>query len=226
MSTGIASGGPATPPVAASAAASPALDPRDLPVGEAGAGELLRRAAEGSAPAWDELVRRYERLVWSVARTYRLSGTDAADAVQTTWLRLVEHLGSITDPERLGSWLATTTRRESLRLARRAARERHDLGDDALDVLADHGAGVDQALLADEQQGVLLRGLRALDERCQSLLRVLSASPPPRYDAVAEAFGMPIGSIGPTRGRCLDRLRTELVALGWTSSDGLAGEAR
>ncbi len=188
--------------------------------------ELLQQAAAGTAAAWDELVRRFERLVWSIARSYRLTPADAGDAVQTTWLRLVEHLGAIKDPERLGAWLATTTRREALRLVTRRRREQADVADDHLARLADGGPAVDEALLAQERDVLVARALRDLDPRCQRLLRVLSVSPPPRYDVVAEAFGMPIGSIGPTRGRCLARLERSLVARGYLGEGGPDGAGR
>jgi RNA polymerase sigma factor (sigma-70 family) len=178
--------------------------------------DLLARAAGGSQSAWDEIVRRYERLVWSVARSHRLDSSDAADVVQTTWLRLVEHLGSVHDPERLGAWLATTARRESLRVIGRRKRELGDGADDELAALPDVAPGVEESLLSSERDAIVLRAVRRLDDRCQRLLRVLSASPPPRYEAVAEAFAMPIGSIGPTRGRCLQRLKDALTELGWS----------
>ncbi|MGN6302077.1 MAG: RNA polymerase sigma factor [Angustibacter sp.] len=195
---------------------STGVAPEGHVLGGATVGELLQRAADGSQDAWNEVVRRYERLVWSVARAHRLDAADAADAVQTTWLRLVEHLGAIHEPDRLGAWLATTARRESLRLAARRRREQGQGDDDELATVADDGVDVEASLLASERDATLLRALRRLDERCQRLLRVLSVSPPPRYDAVAEAFGMPIGSIGPTRGRCLQRLRGALTELGWS----------
>lgn len=178
--------------------------------------QLLERAAAGSQDAWNEIVRRYERLVWSVARAHRLDAADAADAVQTTWLRLVEHLGAVHEPDRLGAWLATTARRESLRLVGRRRREQGQGDDEQLATLPDAAVDVEASLLSSERDATLLRALRRLDDRCQRLLRVLSASPPPRYDTVAEAFGMPIGSIGPTRGRCLQRLRGALTELGWS----------
>ncbi|KQX66593.1 RNA polymerase sigma factor [Angustibacter sp. Root456] len=196
---------------------STGVTPEGRVSGDVAVAELLERAAAGSQDAWNEIVRRYERLVWSVARAHRLDAADAADAVQTTWLRLVEHLGAIHEPDRLGAWLATTARRESLRLAGRRRREQGQGDDDELATIADDAVDVEASLLATERDATLLRALRRLDDRCQRLLRVLSASPPPRYDAVAEAFGMPIGSIGPTRGRCLQRLRGALTELGWSS---------
>jgi RNA polymerase sigma factor (sigma-70 family) len=111
--------------------------------GEATVAELLQRAAAGSQDAWDEIVRRYERLVWSVARAHRLDAADAADAVQTTWLRLVEHLGAIHEPDRLAAWLATTARRESLRLAGRRRRELGQGDDDDLAVMPDEAVDVE-----------------------------------------------------------------------------------
>ncbi|MGL5828075.1 MAG: RNA polymerase sigma factor, partial [Angustibacter sp.] len=122
------------------------VDPPDLTVEV-----LLCQAAQGQAAAWDELVRRFERLVWSIARSYRLTPADAGDAVQTTWLRLVEHLGGIKEPERLGAWLATTTRRESLRIVSRRRRERGDLADEHLIRLPADGPAVEDALLARER---------------------------------------------------------------------------
>ena len=132
---------------------------------------------------------------------------DAHDAVQMTWLRLVENLDRISDPERLAAWLATTARRECLQLLRKARRNRIDAGANALDDVADAGAPIDADLLLDERDRALWRAVASVSERCQRLLRVLMASPPPAYKEVAAALGMSIGTIGPTRQRCLDRLR-------------------
>lgn len=185
---------------------------RDVPTAD-----LLRRADAGEQAAWDALVMRYTNLLWSVGRAHRLSAADAADVVQTTWLRLVEHLGRIEDPERLPGWLATTARRECLRTLRRAGREPLGTGDDAaLDVIDDHAEPLDAKLIADERDAALWACFERLSERCRVLLRILVATPPPAYADVAAALGMPIGSIGPTRGRCLERLRSlaDEVALG------------
>lgn len=223
MSAGTASGGPVTSEPRDVVAGSP-LPPRQVAVADMTATELLALAAAGSQQAWDQIVLRYQRLVWSVARSYRLEHSDAADAVQTTWLRLVEHLGAVHEPERLGAWLATTTRRECLRLARRRQRERSDGADDELALLPDGAVDVEQSLLSSERDAVLLRGVGQLEPRCRQLLRVLCASPPPRYDAVAAAFGMPIGSIGPTRGRCLRRLKDILLEMGYDAAAYAGGE--
>jgi RNA polymerase sigma factor (sigma-70 family) len=168
-------------------------------------GELLAAAAAGDQHAWDALVQRHTSLLWSIARSYRLSNADAADVVQTTWLRLVEHLDKIADPERIPGWLATTARRECIHLIRRT--DRHAEAPAELPDLPDDGPALDAALLRDERDAELWRALARLDELCQRLLRVLMSDPPPAYTDVAETLGMKIGSIGPTRGRCLDKLR-------------------
>lgn len=170
--------------------------------------DLLARAAAGERAAWESLVGRYENLLWSVGRAHRLGTADAGDVVQTTWLRLLENLGRIQDPDRLAGWLVTTARRECLRLLRRSGREVVGGIDDAVADLADELApALDAHLLAEERDVALWSCFRHLSQRCQLLLRVLMATDPPAYAEVSTALGMPIGSIGPTRMRCLERLR-------------------
>jgi RNA polymerase sigma factor (sigma-70 family) len=177
--------------------------------------ELVRAAAEGDQVAWDELVDRYNGLVWSVARSHRLSHVDASDVVQTTWLRLVENLGRLQDPERVGAWLATTARRECLRILRFSTRQ----------VVTDElpetpvNAQLDVAMLTEERDRALWSAFDGLSERCQALLRLLVAEPAPSYDEVSAALDMPIGSIGPTRQRCLERLRGLAEGEGVTATD-------
>jgi RNA polymerase sigma factor (sigma-70 family) len=176
--------------------------------------QLVRDAAQGDQAAWDRLVDRFNGLVWSVARAYRLERADAGDVVQTTWLRLVEHLGRLQDPERVGAWLATTARRECLRTLRMSSRV---LPTEA-ELLPDPGTDAPLAagLLTDERDRALWTAFGGLSERCQALLRLLVADPPPSYEDVGAALDMPIGSIGPTRQRCLDRLRGLAVTAGVT----------
>ena len=169
------------------------------------AGELLQRAASGDRQAWDAIVDRFSSLVWATARAHRLSRDDAADVAQTTWLRLVEHLDRIRDPERLGAWLATTARHESLRVIRRGGREQATDEPDLFEAPDD--ATVDRLLLEQERDGTLWRAFASLSDRCKTLLRILLADEPPSYEEVGAALGMPVGAIGPTRMRCLDRLR-------------------
>ncbi|MEJ3654601.1 sigma-70 family RNA polymerase sigma factor [Actinomycetes bacterium KLBMP 9759] len=182
-------------------------------------GELLAAAADGDQAAWDELVARHNSMLWSIARSFRVDTADAADAVQTTWLRLVENLERINDPERLSGWLATTVRRECLRILRKS---RAGTTLDVVDELPDGADPLDAALLTDERDAALWRAVGRISQRCQELLRVLMTSPPPTYADVSAALAMPIGSIGPSRARCLDQLRRVV------GDDDLlgAGEAR
>ena len=173
--------------------------------GQADLGALVRAAADGRQAAWDELVDRFSGLLWAIARGHRLGHADAEDVVQTCWLRLAEHLGRIEHPERLGGWLATTARNECLGVLRRGARELMVEDDEQLggSTELDPTAG----LVERERGNVLWSAFSRLDERCQLLLRVLMADEPPSYQAVSESLDMPIGAIGPTRQRCLDKLR-------------------
>jgi len=173
--------------------------------------ELVRAAGDGDQRAWEGLVDRFSGLVWSVARAHGLSRADAADVSQTAWLRLVEHLHRLRDPERVGTWLASTARHEALRILRRDRRQ-VPVGDDELEGSGPEVESPEARALAVERSDLLWRAFAELPQRCQQLLRVLMADPPPSYQQVAVALDMPIGSIGPTRGRCIDRLR-ELAAL-------------
>jgi RNA polymerase sigma factor (sigma-70 family) len=169
---------------------------------------LFRRACDGDRVAWDVLVSRYTTLLWRIARAHHLAPADASDVVQTTWLRLVEHADRITDPERLGGWLATTARRECLRILRLSRRERpHPDDHDAFEETRQADPPPDTHLLTRERDALLWSGMATLPERSRVLLEVLMAETPPSYDDIAEALDMPRGSIGPTRARSLARLR-------------------
>lgn len=169
---------------------------------------LFRRARSGDQQAWDCLVSRYTALLWRIARAHQLSPADSGDVVQTTWLRLVEHADRISDPARLGGWLATTARRECLRVLRLSRRERpHPDDHEAFDEGMAPAVPPDTGLLRMERDAQLWSALATLPERSRLLLRVLMADPPPSYDEVADALGIPRGSIGPTRARSLARLR-------------------
>lgn len=185
--------------------------------------ELYHRAEAGDRAAWNALVDRYTKLLWSVARAHRLGDADAADVVQTTWMRLVEYFGRIQDPEALPGWLTTTARRECLRTLRAAGRLQFTDGDDILDLVDERCPPVDARLLAEERDVTLWRCFERLPTRCQVLLRVLMATPAPDYAAVSAALGMPAGSIGPTRGRCLHQLRKLAVGAGLVARDEVQG---
>jgi RNA polymerase sigma factor (sigma-70 family) len=167
---------------------------------------VLAAAVQGDQRAWDVIVARYSGLVWSVARGFRLGAADAADVSQATWLRLVEHLGDVRDGARLGAWLATTARREALGLLRRGGRDVPTEDVELLDAAQAEGSP-ESEILRSEQDVRLWGAFGRLPCPCQRLLRVLLADPAPSYADVAAALDMPVGSIGPTRGRCLSTLR-------------------
>lgn len=181
-------------------------------------GELVRRAIDGDDAAWRALVDRYTGLVWSVVRGFRLDHAAAADASQTVWLRLVQHLDRIEDPRRLAGWLATTARRECLHSLRGSGRELPNA--DLLDApgVAPRADSPEAHLLDSERELLLWRAVGGLSKRCQLLLRVLAHEPDRSYADISSALQMPIGSIGPTRARCLDQLRR--------SMDPMLGEDR
>lgn len=181
--------------------------------GEPSDADLVSSARAGDQSAWDALVDRYQSRVWAIARAHRLNTADAEDVFQVTFLRLVTHIATIRDPNRVGAWLATTARHECLRLLRRAGRSVPSDDETVLDAADQFVPAVDVRLLADERHVALWRALGRLSVSCQRLLRLLMADPEPTYEEVSRALNMPIGSIGPTRGRCLKHLRRELSGI-------------
>lgn len=180
--------------------------------------ELVHAAAAGDAGAWNALVARFSGLVWSIARQHRLSDADAGDVCQATWLRLVESLGALREPEAVGGWLATTARRECLRVIKHAGRQvPTDIGAE-IDI-ADDTTRTDPArfLIAGERQSAMRTAFAALGEACRTLLTMLINDPPISYAEISATLDMPIGSIGPTRARCLDRLRKSPALAGITA---------
>lgn len=168
---------------------------------------LVKHAGAGDTRAWERLIGKYGRLIWSITREFNLVESDAADIFQTTWMRLVEHIDRLDRPDRVGSWLAATARNECLRCL--ASRKRLVLApeDVAFDGPA-HDSEVDDALLADERARTVREAMAHLPWRWQRLLELLMADPPASYAEISDELGLPVGSIGPTRGRCLARLRT------------------
>jgi RNA polymerase sigma factor (sigma-70 family) len=176
---------------------------------------LVSSAAAGDQRGWDALVREFGGLVWAVARAHRLSDADAADVAQTTWLRLLEHHDRLHDRARVGAWLATTARRECLRVLRGANRQVL-LGDDTPELESPDPAPDEELLIAERDRALwrrdraLWRSFERLRASDQALLRLLIADPRPAYEEISAALDMPIGSIGPTRARALERLRRQL----------------
>jgi len=170
---------------------------------------LVELAAGGDVDAWKEIVEEYDGLLRSVARRYRLSDADTADVAQTAWLRLIQHLDRIKEPAQIGAWLVTTARRECLRKLRALAREVPD--EDPPEPRDSELSPLESSLFEAERDAALWSAFARLPARDQALLRVLVADPQPSYEEIGAAFEMPVGSIGPTRGRALERLRRELA---------------
>lgn len=164
--------------------------------------DLVARARSGERQAWDALVERYAPLMWSICRRYQLDAADAADAAQGVWLKLVDHLGSLRDPAALPGWLATTTRRECGRI-QRATRRPYDAGT----IPDDHARTAEQDLLAAERHAALREAFGQLPPGCQQLIALLIHDPALSYAQISARLGIPVGSIGPGRRRCLDKLR-------------------
>jgi RNA polymerase sigma factor (sigma-70 family) len=173
--------------------------------------QLVRRAAKGDRWAWERLIDQHSRLIWAMTRDFKLVESDANDVAQATWLRLLEHIDRLENPASIASWLAVTARRECLRTL--AARKRFVLVQDDAD-LGDvaHEPEVDEGLLATERARAVREAVSRLPGHWQRLVELLMADPPASYAEISDRLGLPVGSIGPTRGRCLDRLRTLLAA--------------
>jgi RNA polymerase sigma factor (sigma-70 family) len=180
---------------------------------------LMDAARRGSEDALGQIVTELSPLLWQVARAAGLSSGDAEDVLQTVWMRLVDHLEGIHTSAALTGWLVITTRREAWRVSA-AARRQLPADTEVLSMLPDRGPGLEEQVIIDDQRRVLWQAIGQLSPRCQELLRIVAFVPRPDYAAVAAELGMPTGSIGPTRGRCLAKLRALLA------SDDLEGSSR
>jgi RNA polymerase sigma factor (sigma-70 family) len=189
---------------------------------------LVTRARHGDKAAWDELVDRYASLVWAICRRFGLSPADAEDVGQSVWLRLVEHLPGLREPAALPGWIATTTHRECLRVLQAGKRsEPADPLEDTQQV-ADDAATVEEEVLNHERYAVARAAFAQLPPRCQLLLSLLTRDPPAPYSEISESLRMAVGSIGPNRARCLQRLRRcpALAALIEDETEYAGGEHR
>ncbi len=174
--------------------------------------DLLIAARSGDRSAWEQIVKRYARLVRSIAAEFRLQESDAADVAQNTWLRLLAYGGTIRDPEKLGSWLATTARREASALLRRSRPE--VASESAGDGVAAGDPSPEDVVVAAETAAAVRRAAGALNDRQRLLVNALFyESPVISYDEVSRRTGLPVGSIGPTRIRTLKRLHRTLVGM-------------
>ena len=169
--------------------------------------DLVTRAGNGDRLAWEALVERYAPLIWSICRRHRLGDGDAEDVGQSVWTQLADQLDKIRDPAALPGWLATVTRRECLRVL--AARGPLAAGYvlDAEIIPDEQAAAAERELLAAERQAALREAFRALPPAGQRLILLLLEDPPVPYAEISTRLGIPVGSIGPARRRCLDKLR-------------------
>lgn len=182
----------------------------DAPAGSTDSmADLLLRIRDAEPVAWQEILRRYGKLVSATVRSCRLQDADALDAVQMTWLRLAENADRVQFPERLGGWLATTARRECLRILRQAKATPHLL-DVISETVADPSAGPEQRVVHADTARTLRKLIGQLSPRRQTLLRALFSDNSLPYAEVARAAGIPQGGIGPTRARALQQLRDKL----------------
>jgi RNA polymerase sigma factor (sigma-70 family) len=180
---------------------------------------LVTRAAGGDPTAWEEIVERYVPLVWSICARFQLNKSDREDVAQNVWLLLVEQLGKLREPAALPGWLATTAYRECLRVAT-AARKTERLGtglDDALQFV--DKTMIDEEILMAERNAALRAAFAELPPRCQQLLAMLTSDPPCSYAEISATLDIPVGSIGPKRARCLERMRKSAALAGLSDDD-------
>jgi RNA polymerase sigma factor (sigma-70 family) len=169
---------------------------------------LVKQVCTGDQEAWNELIERYSPLVWSICLRYRLERQDVDDVGQSVWLLLVEHIGALREPAALAGWLATTTRNECLRVLRVARRHERDGLPPEEQMPPDRSEPtIEQEIIRAERDAALRAAFAELSPACHELLSLLISDPSPGYTEISARLGMPVGSIGPTRSRCLDRLR-------------------
>jgi RNA polymerase sigma factor (sigma-70 family) len=168
---------------------------------------LVARAASGDQAAWDEIVERYAPLVWAICLRHQLDRQSIDDIGQGVWLLLVENIGRLREPAALPGWIATTTRRECLRALRAGGRHGIEVLTPFEEQPRDESADVDKEIIEAELHAALRAAFAELPAGCRKLLSMLISDPAPGYASISATLGIPMGSIGPTRARCLDRLR-------------------
>lgn len=168
---------------------------------------------DGDQDALEELVRLLSPVLWQVVRATGLDRETAEDVIQSTWLALVRSADTISAPQAVAGWLCTTARRDAWRASKRG-RQEAPTEDTTLAAVLPDVEGPEAGVVLDDEKQLLVRCLSRLNERCQALLRIVAAGPRPDYAEISRSLGMPVGSIGPTRSRCLEKLRQELVLEG------------
>ena len=185
--------------------------------------DLVTCARKGDKQAWDALVERYSPLIWSICRRHRLRDADAEDVGQNVWSHLVDQLDKVRDPAALPGWLATTTRRDCLRVLRTAWEPlAAGYGLDAQILSDEQARTAEQELLVAERHAALREAFLALPPSDQRLIGLLLEDPPVPYAEISSRLGIPVGSIGPHRGRCLDKLRRDPAIAALINADSSA----
>ena len=169
---------------------------------------LVARVGNGDQEAWNEIIERYSPLVWNICLRYQLDRQDIDDVGQSVWLLLVEHIGSLREAAALPGWLATTTKHECLRVLRAARRHDHAGLPPEDQIPPDGGdSAIEQEIIRAERDAALRAAFAELPPMCHELLSMLMSDQAPAYAEISARLGMAVGSIGPTRARCLERLR-------------------
>lgn len=205
-------------------AEEPAVSARATTVWQEAADHCARWFA-GDDTGLNDLVAVMTPVLWHVVRAYRLDADVAEDVIQSTWLSLVRNQASIREPAAVGSWLTTSARREAWRVTGRLARAT-PTDDEGLALRLPHQASAEELAVAQDSDARIWGALNRLDSRCQRLLRIVAFEHRPDYRAVAEEMNMPVGSVGPTRGRCLAKLKRLLVEEGAVDQQDLGDSER
>ncbi|MEO3973657.1 sigma-70 family RNA polymerase sigma factor [Streptomyces sp. CAU 1734] len=172
--------------------------------------ELVDKCLAGDQESWNCIVDRYTPLIWAIARGHRLSAADCEDVSQTTWMRVIQHLGKLRDPQKLAHWISVSARRESLKHIQKAGRSTPVEGPEVFDRPQPSENQPEETALKRERSDEVLLAYCSLSQRCQALLGLLVAEPPMSYDEVSATLGIARGSVGPIRSRCLKHLERAL----------------
>jgi RNA polymerase sigma factor (sigma-70 family) len=167
---------------------------------------LVDECLAGSQESWNRIVDRYTPLIWAIARGHRLSEADCEDVCQITWMRVIQHLGKLRDPEKLAGWISVSARRESLKHIQKSGRSTPIEDPEVFDRPQPSANLPEETALDRETRDEVLLAFCSLSPKCQALLGLLVAEPPMSYDEVSATLGLARGSIGPIRGRCLKHL--------------------
>lgn len=170
--------------------------------------ELVSRCLEGDPGAWEALITRYRRLIYSIPNKFRFAPADCDDVFQSVVVKLLEHLGDLKDESKVSSWLITTTTRHCIQV--RSLRQRDVSNEEGLDVAADPSDTTEDIHIRADREQKIRESIHELSSRCRQLLELLSADPRPSYEEISRRLSMPVPSIGPTRARCIEKLQALL----------------